>query len=98
HLSSQYPEVRFSLVVGADILEDAHKWYGFDGVKKLAEVLVVGRTGYPPPSNAPVMPEVSSTKIRARLAKGEDVSDLVPASVLAYIDEHELYCVRESKQ
>jgi nicotinate-nucleotide adenylyltransferase len=34
---------------------------------------------------------VSATDIRTRLAKGEEVIDLVPPAVLAYIREHHLY-------
>jgi nicotinate-nucleotide adenylyltransferase len=35
--------------------------------------------------------QVSATDIRTRLAKGEDVSGLVPPPVLTYIREHRLY-------
>jgi nicotinate-nucleotide adenylyltransferase len=34
---------------------------------------------------------ISATEIRTRLAKGEEVDELVPASVLRYIQEHRLY-------
>jgi nicotinate-nucleotide adenylyltransferase len=34
---------------------------------------------------------ISATAVRARLAKGEDVSGLVPEPVLAYIRQHQLY-------
>jgi nicotinate (nicotinamide) nucleotide adenylyltransferase len=34
---------------------------------------------------------ISATEIRTRLAKGEKVDELVPASVLRYIQEHGLY-------
>jgi nicotinate-nucleotide adenylyltransferase len=36
-------------------------------------------------------PDVSSTEVRRRAARGEPVADLVPASVAAYIAEHRLY-------
>ncbi len=35
--------------------------------------------------------EVSSSEIREKLKKGEDVSELMPAAVLAYIEEKGLY-------
>ncbi len=38
----------------------------------------------------PPMP-VSATALRAQLARGERPSELVPAAVLEYIDQHELY-------
>jgi nicotinate-nucleotide adenylyltransferase len=34
---------------------------------------------------------ISASDIRARLARGEDVSAMVPAKVLAYIRQHRLY-------
>jgi nicotinate (nicotinamide) nucleotide adenylyltransferase len=34
---------------------------------------------------------ISATEIRARLAKGEEVDELVPSAVLRYIQEHRLY-------
>jgi len=34
---------------------------------------------------------VSSTEVRERLQRGEDVSALVPTRVLAYVKEHGLY-------
>jgi nicotinate-nucleotide adenylyltransferase len=36
-------------------------------------------------------PDVSSTAIRARAARGESLTDLVPPAVAAYIATHELY-------
>jgi nicotinic acid mononucleotide adenylyltransferase len=35
--------------------------------------------------------EISATEIRARLLRGESVSQMVPAAVLAYIEEKGLY-------
>jgi len=35
--------------------------------------------------------DVSATEVRARLARGEDVSASVPPAVLAYIERHRLY-------
>lgn len=35
--------------------------------------------------------DISSTEIRARAARGEDITALVPAAVAAYIEAHQLY-------
>ena len=35
--------------------------------------------------------DIASTGIRARVASGRSIVGLVPASVLGYIEEHELY-------
>jgi nicotinate-nucleotide adenylyltransferase len=34
---------------------------------------------------------ISASEIRARVARGEDVSAMVPAKVLGYIRQHNLY-------
>jgi nicotinate-nucleotide adenylyltransferase len=41
-------------------------------------------------------PDVSSTEIRARAARGEALDDCVPAAVAAYIREHQLYDARRT--
>jgi nicotinate-nucleotide adenylyltransferase len=91
HLQAKHPDHRFALVVGTDILPDTDKWYRWDQVKALARILVVGRQGYEGAADAPELPAVSSTVIRERLARGEDVSTLVPRRVLAYVAERGLY-------
>lgn len=40
-------------------------------------------------------PDVSSTMVRERVRKGEDISDLVPRDVAAYIAQHGLYRTSE---
>jgi nicotinate-nucleotide adenylyltransferase len=91
HLGRVHPEHRFSLVIGADILREKEAWYRFDLIEKLADLIVIGRSGYASPEGSPVLPPVSSTEIRERLSKGLDVSAMVPARVLAYIRDHDLY-------
>jgi nicotinate-nucleotide adenylyltransferase len=91
HLAAKHPDHRFTLVVGADILPDTDKWYRWDLVKALARVVVVGREGWPPVPGAPSLPRISSTEVRERIGRGEDVSGLVPRAVLAYVSERGLY-------
>ena len=91
HLHAEFPSYRFALVVGADILPEADKWYRWDRVKELARVIVVGREGWPPVAGAPSLPAISSTEIRAWIARGEDVSRLVPRKVLEYVAAKGLY-------
>jgi nicotinate-nucleotide adenylyltransferase len=91
HLVGKHPAHRFALVVGADILPDTGKWYRWDRVQALARIIVVGREGYPPIPGAPSLPAISSTEVRARIARGEDVSGLVPRPVRDYVEEKGLY-------
>ena len=91
HLRAKHPSYGFALVVGADVLPETDKWYRWDRVQELARIVIVGREGYPPVPGAPSLPAISSTEIRARLARGEDVSGLVPRKVREYAVEKGLY-------
>jgi nicotinate-nucleotide adenylyltransferase len=81
------------LVMGADILEETHRWHRFDRIAQIAPPIVVGRMGYPPPDpEVPVLlPEISSTDVRERIARGAPCHGLVPAAVLRYVEQHGLY-------
>lgn len=94
HLMARHPGVSFRLVVGTDILAETAQWKAWDRVVELAPPILVARGGHPhPEAEDPVMPEVSSTEIRRRLAEGEPVDRLVPATVLDYVRERGLYGV-----
>lgn len=87
-LSSRYPERRFRLVVGADVLPETDRWKDWPGIRASYDPIAVGRQGYSPPEGAggvrpePVeFPGISSTEIRRRAASGEDLSALVPACI-----------------
>jgi nicotinate-nucleotide adenylyltransferase len=92
-LRDRHPATRFALVVGTDILRETVSWYRWDRVAELARVIVVGRAGYPEgaPDGAPLLPAVSSTEVRARLARGGDAAGLVPRAVAEYAGARGLY-------
>ena len=95
-LVRRHPEHTFRLVVGSDILADGPKWHRFDELVRLAPLIVLARGGHPvDPSRVPpgstlltdvVLPEVSSTEVRARLVRGEDVAGFVPVAVRAELE------------
>jgi nicotinate-nucleotide adenylyltransferase len=90
HLRSKHPGLDFALLVGADILPETAKWYRWDRVNELARVIVVGRAGYQGGAEVQ-LPAISSSVVRDRLGRGEDVAALVPRRVLAYVRERGLY-------
>jgi nicotinate-nucleotide adenylyltransferase len=83
------------LVVGADILLEKDRWASFDEVERLARLVVVNRAGYATVEGggAP-LPEISSTDLRERFAKGLSVAGLVPAAVERYVREKQLYSAK----
>ena len=92
HLRARHPRRRFALIVGTDILGERDRWYRWDQVEALARIVVIGRQGHAPgEAPGPALPEVSSTEVRRRLERGQDVAALVPGAVLRYIAERALY-------
>lgn len=91
-LRARHPAARFRLVIGADILEQAHRWHRFDEIAALAPPLVAGREGYSSDGiHGPPLITVDSTTIRARLKSGAPLDELVLPEVARYIHENELY-------
>ena len=113
-LARAHPDWKLRLIIGADILAEAPRWFGFDAITKLAPPIVLGRAGMPGPGGAQdvaaqnnalggaqnnagvgpaLLPEVSSTQVRAAVARGawSDLEKLVPRAVLAHVRSRGLY-------
>lgn len=91
-LLMRFPERRFALAVGTDILQEAPNWYRWTELEKLVPLVVLARPGYPDARGSAVaMPEVSSTEIRRRLAAGESIAGTVPLAVAQLIHDAALY-------
>ncbi len=93
-LQADHPEWLLRLVVGADILNEAHKWHGFERIVAIAPLIVLGRVGIEAPgAPEPILPRVSSTEVRAAAALRDmsRLEALVPRQVVRYIEEHKLY-------
>ena len=90
-LAELHPEHAFSLVIGSDLQGDIASWYGGDELQRTVPFIVVGRPGGAAPPGGVVMPDVSSSAVRAALAAGRSVEGLVPRAVLDYIVRKGLY-------
>jgi nicotinate-nucleotide adenylyltransferase len=88
-LHRKYPQTRWSLVLGTDLEAEKPQWKQFDRVEQLARVIAVRRGGYG--EGGVLIPEVSSTQVRALLQSGGDVSRLVPRAVLQAIRDAGTY-------
>jgi nicotinate-nucleotide adenylyltransferase len=89
-LRSEHPGSEFLLVVGADIEPELPLWYGADELLRDVQRIVVGRGGFSSGS-AIAMPALSSTEVRARLARGQSIDGMLPRSVEDYVRKHALY-------
>lgn len=95
-LERRQPDDDLSLIVGSDILEETDEWKAWEELVDRVELVVVHRSGYDEEADEGVdfwLPDVSSTDIREAIRKGnrEALDDWMAASVLRYVDEHELY-------
>ncbi|MBX5480436.1 MAG: nicotinate (nicotinamide) nucleotide adenylyltransferase [Myxococcaceae bacterium] len=91
-LRARFPDHRFTLVVGSDIVGDLPRWKDPERIRALARMLVINRAGHPAPGAVgPPLAEVSSTRVRELLARGVLPTELVPRAVLAYAAKAHLY-------
>jgi nicotinate-nucleotide adenylyltransferase len=95
HLAAENPHWDMRLLVGADILAEAAKWFGWSEIIALAPPLVLGRAGTAATADAPqpLLPAISSTQIRDALASSNPSSahGYLPPAVRAYIEARNLY-------
>jgi nicotinate-nucleotide adenylyltransferase len=92
-LATQYTDASFRLVIGADILHEVERWQAFGEIQKRAPLFVAGRAGTPGEVDArtPTLPNISSTELRALLARDEDPGAWLPQRVYEYVQQHGLY-------
>lgn len=95
------------VLVGADQFSAFLEWKEPEAVLELARLGVATRPGFPRDRLEPVLRalsrpdrveffeidsvDVSSTEVRARVARGEPIDDIVPPQVASFIREQRLY-------
>jgi nicotinate-nucleotide adenylyltransferase len=106
-LHDRHPHARLTLIMGADTARTLPSWREPARLLALADLALVRRAGVsdqavlqsvPRPERVrflhmPLL-DVSSTTVRERLARGEQVDELVGGGVAGYIAEHGLYRAR----
>ena len=97
------PDTALILLMGGDQFDKLETWHRWRELFALARIAVFARPGWSPEVSDAVraagtveridMPplDISATAIRERIARGDDVSLLVPPEVLDYISSHHLY-------
>jgi nicotinate-nucleotide adenylyltransferase len=93
HLAQTHPAWSLRLVIGSDVLAEAPRWFGFDAITQIAPPLVLERAGVEPAQGSPLLPDVSSTEVRAMIARGAwaEAGKVVPRAVLDHVRSHGLY-------
>ena len=95
-LKERNPGAEFTLLMGADQYAKRETWHRWRDLVQLCRIAVIERPDSPTPQgdaiHVPMTPQqISASDIRVRLARGEDVSALLPPPVLGYIKEKGLY-------
>ena len=97
-LDEAFPDKEFCLLIGADNWEKFDRWYKGDEILSRYGIIVYprGSEGEPPlPSGVRWLPakmyDISSTMVRAAVAAGNDITDLVPATVVRFINDNKVY-------
>lgn len=100
-LKNEYPELCFTLIIGADNWNEFHLWKEYKRIREENEILIYPRLGEgliieTPFSNnvksvdAPIL-QISSTFIRTSIRKDKDIRAFLPNKVHEYIETHKLY-------
>ena len=94
-------QMEFSILMGADNIENFHRWKSYEQIIANYPILVYPRTGYSLSAsqfadkvvyleNAPIF-DISATEIRQAIAEGRDISDKVIPEVEKYIRINKLW-------
>ena len=92
-------EMKFSILMGADNIENFDKWREYEEILRDYPLLVYPRDGYSVEKfadkitfleNAPLF-DFAATDIRTMIAEGEDFRDKLSAEVANYIIQNKLY-------
>ena len=98
-LKEDYPENEYALIMGADNLQNFHKWKNYEQILENHSIYVYPRPGIEINrahqnihiiSGVPQM-EISASFIRDSIKRGKDVSYLMPEKVWQYVDEMNFY-------
>lgn len=109
-LQHKHPDIEFSLVIGSDLIKERERWFGWHELSSRLPFLVLHRGGSDssarpdPPAcdifhhEQLILPEVSSTAVRAALSQGNCPTGWISRSVLSYIEDHSLYLAKEEER
>lgn len=104
HLRALHPSWSLRLIIGSDVVPDLPKWHRWDRIAEIAPPLVLDRAGATATPERVLLPDVSSSAVRALFAATARRSDsqadggsiaelerLVPKAVAAYALSRGLY-------
>lgn len=89
HLSSDYPDREFILLIGGDNWAHFERWRHWKDILRNYRVIAYPRDNYQGTINCPLL-DVSSTEVRRRVIAGESIEGLVPAAIIPLVQQYYL--------
>ena len=86
HLSKDYPDDTFILLIGGDNWAHFQCWRHWKDILRNYDLVVYPRDEYPGTIDVPLLP-VSSTEIRQRVRAGESIKGLVPDQIIQDVQD-----------
>lgn len=102
HFRAQFPQDRLFWIIGGDQLPKLHLWKDIAELAQLVEFIFLERPGHPVKA-VPTVPglrlhrcdghlvEISSTELRARVARGLSLDYFIPHKAIVHIRQTSLY-------
>ncbi|MBR2151169.1 MAG: nicotinate (nicotinamide) nucleotide adenylyltransferase [Prevotella sp.] len=94
HLSNDYPDCEFRLLIGGDNWAHFQRWRHWKDILRQHGVVVYPRGNYPGTIQMPLL-QVSSTEIRERVKLRQPITGLVPAAIEQQVTDY-YSCSRQS--
>jgi nicotinate-nucleotide adenylyltransferase len=99
YLKDKYPDDLFSVIMGSDSFQNITRWKNYEMITQNYQLLVYERPGFKTENTfgknviqlkAPLL-DISSTKIREMIKKGESIRFFVPDAVKEEIEKNHYY-------
>ena len=87
HLSKDYPDHHFYLLIGGDNWARFTRWRHWKDILRQYDVIVYPRDAFPGTIDVPLL-DVSSTDIRERVRRGDSIDGLVPKVIEPLVREY----------
>lgn len=86
-LSEGFPQHRFSLIIGGDNWAHFERWRRWKDILRNYNVIVYPRGSHGGNVDLPLL-DVSSTEIRLAVRQGDDITGMVPASIVHLVKKY----------
>lgn len=87
HLSKDYPDREFVLLIGGDNWAHFERWRHWKDILRHYDVVVYPRDQYAGTIDVPLI-DVSSTEIRLRVRQGEHIEGLMPDAIIPLVQHY----------